>query len=111
MDTSNSQPTEEATKPSPVITETEDHAKDNKMIIRIVLGIVLIVLMVGGIYWYVSNNQKTSTKVLTKPEISSSANKKVSTTSIDTLEKDANSMDVQSADTDFTDLDTDLKNL
>ena len=111
VDNNNSQPADEATKPNPVITESEDHAKDNKMIIRIVLGMVLIVLMMGGIYWYVSNNQKASTQVQTQPEISNSTNKKASTTSVDSLEKNANSIDVQSADADFTDLDTDLKSL
>lgn len=74
----------------------------NKMAMWLVIGVVIIVLVVGGIYWYLSSQNK----VEPTPQATTQTTTQVPE---EDLEQEADSIDVQAAD--FTEVDSDLKGL
>lgn len=83
--------------------------ESNKMIFFLVGGVIVIALVVGGIFWYLSNQQKPSQ---TANQNTNTAVNTKSTNNVDSLNQDLNSIDVQASDSaGFDALDRDLQNL
>lgn len=86
----------------------------NKLIFWLVGGVILIALVVGGIYWYLSKQQAaTNTPTTTQTKTQTTATPKPPTISelVSALDKELNAIEVQAADSDFADIDADLQNL
>jgi len=91
--------------PQPVANAPEGGEK--KTMMYMILGVIAILLIVGGIYLFLSRKQ-ASEKTINN---TSSTTVQQDTTSTDTLIKDANAVDVTSPDSDFKTVDTDLGSL
>lgn len=102
MDNNNppQQPSAPQPQPNPAVVQS-DAAGNNKAIFWLIGGLILIILVVGGIYWYLSSKQTVQPA---QPTVSKSATG-------DTFDQDLNSIDVQAADSDFTSVDQDLQSL
>lgn len=74
----------------------------NKMVLWFVLGIVVIVLVVGGIYFYL-NRQQGDTSQVTQPTKTPVAE--------ENLENELSTIDVADIEQDFAPVDQDLQNL
>lgn len=72
----------------------------NKFVLMFVAGLVIIILLVGGIYLYLSRQQAPS-------EVGPTPTPVVQ----ENLEDDLNSIDITSIDNDFTSVDSDLQQL
>ena len=107
MDNNNPQASQPVVTPTPSSTPNSGGGGSNTRL-WIILGLAVVILILGGAYWYFSTGQRQSEKSL-QPEIT--AQTKPSTTSVDILEKEANSIDIQPVDSEFTSVDADLKTL
>lgn len=72
------------------------------MVLWLIAGLVVIVLVAGGIYLYLSPKQKVTP---TKPTSTSSP------TSQENLENELNTVNVEDVENDFSSVDQDLQNL
>jgi len=85
-----------AAAPNPEVTQPE-----NKMMLWLIGGLVAIILVVGGIYFYLSSQQKTQTQPTSTPAAKVEEN----------LENDLNAVDVGDLDQEFSEVDKDLQGL
>lgn len=67
----------------------------------LIVGLVVIILLIAGIYLYQSRQQKVSQPLKTTPPA----------TTVDNLESDLNSINVGDVDSEFTSVDQDLQGL
>lgn len=88
------------TQPTPVVVPPAEPEGSNKMVLWLLLGLVAIVLVVGGIYLYLSQQQGAETTV-TQPTPTPVAE--------ENLENELNAIDVAESDQDFTAIDQDLQ--
>ena len=95
MDQTPSQPMSTSNQPVP--------QKGNKMILWLVGGLVVIIVLVGAIYFYLGN-QKKADQPLPSPTATQN------TDTVSTLENDLNSVSVEQQDN-FSTIDQDLKQL
>lgn len=98
-------PTAQAkTAPDPMLNQPADPKPEggNKMVLWLIIGLVVIILIVGGIYFYMSKQQSVSNPSATPAPASQSQ---------ENLENDINSVDVSAVEGDFSPVDQDLKNL
>lgn len=93
----------------PLPTQTGD---SNKMILWFVLGVVIIAVLVGGIYFLLSKRQeKVSSQVTQQEEPVVQATPKVEDM-VSALDKDLSDVNVETAlETDFNTIDQDLQGL
>ncbi len=105
MDNSNSQQIPQINIP-PQPSVQPAIGESNKMIFWLIGGLVVILLTVGGIYWFLSQQQLTSQQQPAAQETTETP-----TDSIDNLDRELNSVDVQSADSELESIDEDLQNL
>lgn len=102
----------EPTTPNPVqsgpIIATQSGGESNKLIFWLIGGLVVILLTVGGIYWYLSQQQLSSLQPTqpTKQETAQEAQE-----SVNSLDQDLESVNIQSADSELEKIDQDLQNL
>ena len=75
----------------------------NNKILWIIIGLVAVTVLVGGIYWNITNQQKAATTTVPKPTPTSE--------SVNTLERDLNSTSLDDLDNEFSSLDSDLQQL
>lgn len=95
-----------------VTPNPQPEKESNKMILWLVLGLVLIIVAVGGIYWYLSNKQKPLTNIETATQAGTqTANSTPVPENLDTLGTQADSANVPDGAEDFSALDKDLQNL
>lgn len=92
---------------SPVPTPTGNSS--NKMVILFLAGFVVIILAVGGIYMYLSNQQATSVSVAENTNTALPAPKRAEVK--DALDADLEAIDVASKEADFKSVDSDLQSL
>lgn len=91
-------------QPSPVVVQP-DAGKDSKMGLWMIIGVILVFVAVGGIYWYLSSQQAAQNTIvplsdikLTPPETN--------------LNDELNSIDVESSgSSDFIDVDSDISGI
>lgn len=93
-------------QPTLTTVQQEQNQEGNKMILWLVGGLILIVLVVGGIYWFLSKQQENK-------QVSQAPAKPVETQiTTDSLNQDLNSVDTESSDSGgFTQVDQDLQGL
>lgn len=100
-------PTINTPPPQPAVPQTPTPGapaeESNKLILWLVIGLVVIIVLVGGIYLFLSRQQGT-----TQPQTITSQTPAPQ----ENLENDLNSIDVETgADSDFTSIDQDLQSL
>lgn len=89
----------------PAANIVQEPPKGNKML-WITLGVVVLILVVGGVYWYITSGQKAApTTVQPSPKPTASPQ------TVDTLEKDLNSVSLDDLDKEFSTVDTDFQGL
>lgn len=86
------------TQPDPLVSTQPPQGEGNKMVLWFIAGLLVIILVVGGVYWYLSNKQKT-------PPTTQAPTTKVE----ENLEKDLDSVNVEEVDT--SSVDSDLQSL
>lgn len=89
-------------QPAPVVMPPAESEGSNKMVLWLILGLVAIVLIVGGVYIYFSNQQAIETKVTQQTPAPAAQ---------ENLENDLNTIDVTNIDQDFSAIDADLGSL
>ena len=105
MEESNAQPvspTPEVMQPAPGGIEQSAKSNESKMMLWLIGGLVAIILIVGGIYFYLSSQQKLEQ---TKPTPTQAP--KVQ----ENLENELNAVDVGDLDQEFLEVDKDLQSL
>lgn len=80
----------------------------NKMIIFLVLGVVLVILIVGGIYYFLSIQQQTPAPVA---PITESPAPKAPVVAKDALDAELEEINVASSGAEFQSVDSDLQSL
>jgi len=110
VDNSNSQ----VPPAAPVIPETPQPAAvptpesgGGKTKLWIIIGLVVLLLILGGVYFYLSSQKNEAPEDL--PQTTTQASP--TPVPINNLESDANSIEIESTDGDFATVDADLKNL
>ena len=102
----NNQPIQPTAQPTLATVQAGQEKESSKMVLWFIGGIVLIMLAVGGIYWFLSKqqiNQQVS-QVPVRP-----AEAQVTT---ETLSQNLNAVDVEYSDSsDFSQVDQDLQDL
>lgn len=92
-------------QPIPVPVPTPSGSGSNKILIWFIIGLVLIILVVGGIYFYLSRQQIVTSSPM--PAVATQTTPKEVT-----LEDELNSIDVDNAsNNDFAPVDQDLNQL
>lgn len=92
----------------PQVPVSEPPSGDSKkMIAWLVIGLVVVALLVGGIYFFLNQQQ------VQKSAQQANEQKVVESTpdTMDALERDLNALNVENAETDFTSIDQDLGQL
>lgn len=94
-----------AVKPAPAATQTPNlpNTNNSKLVLWLIVGLVVIISAVAGIYWYLSKQQAV------KPQTPQSSSQKA--TAAENLDQDLNSIDIQDLDNDFNQVDADLESL
>lgn len=103
----NTIPPQAPTTPQTPIAPEPPSGESNKMVLWLVIGLVVIVVLVGGIYFFLSKQQSTETG--TKQPVVQVTPKPQDT--VDALDKDLNALNIESSDSDFASIDQDLQQL
>jgi flagellar basal body-associated protein FliL len=95
-------PPQGPTQPTGTFTQQPAPTPENssKFVIWIITGLVIIILVVGGIYLYLSNKQAVTTPSTTPAPVVQ-----------ENLEDELNAVEIGDPDADFTAIDQDLQNL
>lgn len=100
MDNNNPTPSQ----PDPSVIQ-QPVGEDNKMGLWLLVGLVLVIVVVGGIYWYLSNQQTAQNTPVLKTSTKS-------TITEENLEEELNSIDAEaSGSNDFKAVDSDIQGL
>lgn len=104
MDNNNPQPAAPVVPTVPV-PPTAEKSEGNKMVLWFVIGLIVIIALVGGIYFFLSKQQ-----VVPQPKM---VTQTPSPTPQENLENDLNNVNVDTAtsSSDFTTIDQDLQQL
>ena len=87
-------------------TTTPPASKDNQMGLWLIIGVILVLVVVGGIYWFLSNQQAAQNSNLA-PQVTMQP-----TTTERSLQEELNTINVQaSGSSDFQEVETDLSGL
>ena len=101
----------------PTITSTVPPAQPskegNKIVIFLILGIVIILLIVGGLYFYLSTQQpKVETQISVPTQVASAPSTQPSVANFrDALDKELEAIKVDESNADFNSIDADLQKL
>lgn len=87
---------------NPIVQPPLEGGDNNKMVVWLIVGLVVVILVVGAVYWYLSSQQTVS-----KPAEQAGAKPAAR----EDLDKELNSINVETLDSDFSLVDQDLKNL
>lgn len=101
----NTAPSQAPVVPQTPIAPEPPSGDSNKLVLWLVIGLVIVVVLVGGIYFFLSKQQTKTTEtktVQTTPQPQDT---------VDALDKDLNALNVESSDSDFASLDQDLQQL
>lgn len=94
-------PTPEVMQPAPGGIEQNAKSNESKMMLWLIGGLVAIILIVGGIYFYLSSQQKAQTQPTPTPASKVQEN----------LENELNVLNVDDLDKEFSEVDKDLQSL
>lgn len=84
-------------------TPNSQNTNNSKVVLWLIVGLMVIILAVSGIYWYLSKQQAANQST---PKSTSQP-----TASLDSLVSELDLIDVQAQDADFTSVDEDLQRL
>ncbi|MBU1031835.1 LPXTG cell wall anchor domain-containing protein [Patescibacteria group bacterium] len=90
-------------QPAKTFTSSQNPAPEtgsNKFVVWLLVGLVLIILMVGGVYLYLSRQQAAPAAVPTPTPVVQ-----------ENLEDELNAINIASPDADFTSVDQDIEQL
>ena len=92
-----------AAQPNPVVAQMPqgNGGDQKKLVLWFISGLVLIILIVGGVYWYLTSKQ------VQVPQSQISAPPKIQ----ENLEAELDALDVMEVDAQFTTVDKDLQGL
>lgn len=82
------------------IQQPESEGENKKTIMWLIVGLVLVILLVGGIYWYLGKQQETTPQSTPQPPTTES-----------NLERELDAINIEAEDSDFTSVDADLESL
>lgn len=102
------QPSASSEPSVPQATVSEASGDSNKMILYLIIGLVIVVALVGGIYFFLSK-QQTAIETNTNQPVA-----QVSPTpqdTVDALDRDLSALNIGTADSDFSSVDSDLEQL
>ncbi len=97
----NPAPAAAAVSPAPALNPQPNMMSNNKMILWLILGLVIVVLLIGGAYFYVNSQKANAPAESQTPQ----------TQTVDSLENDLNSADAGDLENDFAPVDSDLQSL
>lgn len=83
------------------VQQTAPEGNNNKMILWLVGGLAVVILVFGGIYFYLNSQKKTQPQPTPTPSPQVQEN----------LEKELNAIEVNDLDAEFSTVDQDLENL
>lgn len=107
----NNQPTQpQASTVQQPIQASAQNSEEKKLILWLVGGLILIILVVGVIYWFLSKQAENTAKP-TQQEEATKAPQLTLQALNEQLETELNSLEVQAPDSDFQEIDQDLQNL
>lgn len=95
---------------TPQVPISNPPPESNKVILWLVIGLVAIVVVVGGIYFFLSKQQANTAQTTNVERPIVQASPKPSDT-VDALDKDLSALNVGTADADFSSVDQDLQQL
>ena len=105
-----SQAPESPKPPAPQVPVSESSSGDSKKVIAwLIIGLVIVMALVGGIYFFLSMQQSGSTEQPAPEQKVVQVTPPQDTTNA--LEKDLNTVNVENADSDFASIDQDLEQL
>ncbi len=95
-------------QPEPVSPISEPKpAGSNNMVLWFAIGLVAVIVLVGGIYWFLSRPPA----IPQQPSVTTQAPAPVAQENLENLENDLNSIDMDIPDSDFAEMDQDLQQL
>lgn len=103
------QPEAQSNPVTPVVPSQSGEG-GNKMVVWLIVGLIIIILVVGGVYWYLNKQQKASLPTEETTTQTSQSTPQPTSESTDSLNNDLNSVDV-GISTDFSAIDQDLQSL
>ena len=89
------------------IIQTPNEGSGNKLILWLVGGLVIVIIIVGGLYWYLGKQQTSQPSVQSNTPQSSSQPQVTS----ENIDQELNAIDVQTSDSDFRIIDQDIGSL
>ncbi|MBI4039067.1 hypothetical protein HY384_03870 [Candidatus Daviesbacteria bacterium] len=89
------------------VTPTEGDSS-NKMVLWLIGGVILIFLVVGVIYWYLSKQREANQPTFQPASVTIKPQPK---DTVDALDRDLSALEDSNLDSDFSSLDQDLQNL
>lgn len=96
--------------PAPVpVVPTPSAGDSNKMILWLIIGFVIVIGLVGGVYFFLSRQQTANTAQTIDRPITQVTKKPPET--VDALDKDLSALNVDNSDSDFATVDQDLQQL
>lgn len=101
----------QAPEPQPAVPQvpvSEPPSGDsNKMVLWLVIGLVVVIVLVGGIYFFLNQQQAgNSAQQATEQEVVQNT-----PDTLDALEKDLSTLNIEDTETDFVPIDQDLEQL
>lgn len=89
------------------IVQTPKENGGNKLILWLVGGLIIVIITVGGMYWYLGKQPvKDQASQTALPQASSQPQ-----TTTESIDQELNTIDVQASDSDFDSIDQDLQSL
>ena len=79
----------------------------SKMFLWIILGLIVTILIIGGVYWYLNNQQSKTDQANTSQTQSSAVPVKAESS----LQTDLNSIEIPDVDNQFATIDKDINSL
>lgn len=101
MEESNVSPNPQVMQPATGGIEQSPKSNESKMVLWLIGSLVLIILVVGGIYFYLTSQQKAQIQPTPTPAAKVQEN----------LENELNALDVGDLDQEFSEVDKDLQGL
>lgn len=111
MDNNNPAPEAPQATDQPQIPVPEvQSGESNKMVLWLVIGLVVIIALVGAIYFFLSSQQAaTNTQKVTENPVVQASPEPPDT--VDALDRDLNALNIGDVEADFASIDSDLQQL
>lgn len=85
-----------------VVPPPESSSNNNKMLLYLIGGLVIVIVIVGAIYWYLGSQKRQQPTPIPLPRVEDDVN---------SLERETSALIIEDVDSDFQNVDQDLKSL